>query len=381
MKLRVVLLALLALCFLSLTGQTPRNQAPIVSNVTAVQRTDGSGIVDISYDLNDPEADPCEVSLAISADGGSSYDIIPSPALQSGDFGQGIASGAGKQIVWNAGAEAYPFQGAYLYRVYADDGQLPDPQENFILVQGGTFNNGSSSVSVSSFWLGQFELTQAGYQQVMGVNPSYGHGEGNSYPVYHVSWFKALEYCNHRSLQEGLTPCYSYDIYGSNPDNWPAGWNNYYVNHQFVSCNFNASGYRLPTEAEWHFAARGGNQSNNYTYSGSNIIGDVAWYYDNSGIYGSGHPDYGTHPVGLKAPNELGFYDMTGNVWEWCWDIYGTLPTTPQIDPTGLTSGSTRVIRGGSWVNYSGICPISFRWYYYANHIDINIGLRVLRRP
>ena len=241
------------------------------------------------------------------------------------------------------------------YRVYADDGSSPPMPENFILVEGGTFNNGTSDVTISSFYIDKYELTQASYQAVMGTNPSSFGGNPNR-PVERVSWFNAIEYCNRRSIQEGLTPCYSYLTYGTNPDNWPAGWNTKDKNHTNVSCNWSANGYRLPTEMEWMFAAKGGNQSQGYTYSGSNTIGDVAWYGSNSGST--------THTVGTKAANELGIYDLSGNVWEWCWDVY---------------SGSYRVHRGGCWYSGDNICTVSYRLASYATGSYSGVGFRCVR--
>jgi len=243
--------------------------------------------------------------------------------------------------------------------------------DDFILVEGGTFNNGTSDVTLSSFYMDKYEITQAEYQAVMGVNPASGYGVGSNYPVYYVSWFNAIEYSNRRSLQEGLTPCYSYSTYGTNPDNWPAGWNSSNTNHTNVNCNWTANGYRLPTEMEWMFAAKGGNQSQGYTYSGSNSIGDVAWYTSNSGET--------THTVGTKAANELGTFDMSGNVWEWVWDIYGSYPSGSQNNPTGANSGSNRVLRGGSWTDGAGDCTVSFRLNYGAAFGDANVGFRCVR--
>ena len=229
------------------------------------------------------------------------------------------------------------------------------PPANFVFVQGGTFHNGTSNVTLSSFYIDKYELTQAGYQAVMGTNPSYFGGNPNR-PVEIVSWFNAIEYCNRRSLQEGLTPCYSYSTYGTNPDGWPSGWNTSYSNHTNVSCNWTANGYRLPTEMEWMFAAKGGNQSQGYTYSGSNDLNAVGWYWDNWGASA-----YSTHTVGALAANELGTFDMSGNVFEWVWDIYGSYPSGSQTNPTGANSGSGRVLRGGSWSNYANYCPVSYR--------------------
>jgi formylglycine-generating enzyme required for sulfatase activity len=241
-----------------------------------------------------------------------------------------------------------------------------------IFVPGGTFNPTTYyTVTLSSFYIGKYEVTQSEYQAVMGTNPSYFGGNPNR-PVEQVSWFNAIEYCNRRSMQEGFTPCYSYSSYGTNPDNWPTGWNTLSTNHTNVSCNWSANGYRLPTEMEWMFAAKGGNQSQGYTYSGSNDIDAVAWYYNNSGVR--------THDVGEKAANELGTFDMSGNVWEWCWDIWGNYPTGNYTDPTGPASGSSRVVRGGSWPDDANGCTVSFRNFAdYATDTLNCVGFRCLR--
>lgn len=248
-------------------------------------------------------------------------------------------------------------------------GTTPPPAD-FVFVQGGTFHNGTSNVTLSSFYIDKYEVTQASYQAVMGTNPSYFSGNPNR-PVEQVSWFNAIEYCNRRSLQEGLTPCYSYSTYGTNPSNWPAGWNTSSSNHTNVSCNWSANGYRLPTEMEWMYAAKGGNQSQGYTYSGSNTIGNVAWYSSNSSSR--------TWDVGLKDPNELGTFDMSGNVWEWVWDIFGGYPSGSQNNPTGASSGYLRVLRGGSWSNDANVCTVSFRNSAYATDTDSGFGFRIVR--
>jgi formylglycine-generating enzyme required for sulfatase activity len=166
--------------------------------------------------------------------------------------------------------------------------------------------------------MGKYEVTQAEYQSVMGNNPS--NFKGDNLPVKRVSWLEAVEYCNRLSLKEGLTPCYR----GSVND---------------ISCNWNADGYRLPTGAEWEYAAKEGNQGYlTYEYAGSNTVDAVGWYDGNSGGR--------THPVGGKAPNSLGLYDMRGNVWEWCWDWYGVYTAGAQTDSRGARRpcGTRRVL-------------------------------------
>jgi len=248
------------------------------------------------------------------------------------------------------------------------------PPGQMIYVPGGTFHNGTSNVTVSSFYIDKYEVTQAGYQAVMGTNPSYFSSVTNG-PVEQVSWFNAIEYCNRRSLQEGLTPCYSYSTYGTNPDSWPSGWNTDNANHTNVSCNWTANSYRLPTEMEWEYAARGGLQTHGYTYSGSNDLNSVGWYWDNWGASTNS-----THTVGALAPNELGIFDMSGNVWEWTWDIYGSYPSGSQNNPTGASSGSYRVFRGGSWSTDANFCTVSDRSCSDAPGSGNIVGFRCVRR-
>ena len=170
----------------------------------------------------------------------------------------------------------------------------------------------------------------------MGTNPSYYKGE--SRPVDQVTWFNAIEYCNALSRKEGLTPCYT-----QSGGTW--------------TCNFNADGYRLPTEAEWEYAARGGNKSHGYKYSGSDSL--------------------------TKEANELGLYDMSGGVvWEWCWDWYGSYSSSSQTNPTGASSGSERVFRGGCWNNNASYCRVASRaknYNRYPSNSSSHVGFRVVR--
>ena len=233
-------------------------------------------------------------------------------------------------------------------------------KDEMVYVEGGTFTMGATSeqgtsdpysdeypthqVTLSDFYIGKYEVTQQLWEYVMkysgtaadgssmsayasdvwlGANPSSSDGVGDYYPAYYVSWE---------------------DI----------------VNIFIPRLNkITGKTFRLPTEAEWEYAARGGNKSKGYKYSGSNTIGDVAWYYNNSSL---------THQVGTKSPNELGIYDMSGNVWEWCSDWYSSsyYSSSPSSNPTGPTSapfGSFRVLRGGSWSYLAQYCRVSDRGY------------------
>ena len=212
-------------------------------------------------------------------------------------------------------------------------------------VEGGTFQMGGTAeqgrdaydgekpvhnVTLSSYSIGQTEVKQALWKAVMGSNPSYR--KGDNLPVEKVAW---------NDCQTFITK----------------------LNH------LTGQKFRLPTEAEWEYAARGGKQSKGYKYSGSNTPADVAWYEEKS--------DGKSHPVATKLPNELGLYDMSGNVWEWCQDWYGSYSSTTQSNPTGPSSGSYRVHRGGSWRNFAGDCRVSHRHFNTPSGAFINLGFRL----
>ncbi len=254
-------------------------------------------------------------------------------------------------------------------------------EESFVLIEGGIFQMGSNTgslmeqpvhqVTLSSFYLSKYELSQWKYKKIMKDNPSYFSAD-TLRPVEEVSWYNAIEYCNKRSIKEGLTPCYNYSIYGNDPAFWPLGWDSDYNNYVNLTCNWNVNGYRLPTEAEWEFAARGGILTNNYLYSGSNDLGTVGWFFSNAGS--------ASHPLGLKQPNELGIHDMSGNNWEWCWDIYDSYQNGEQINPTGAVSGIHRVLRGGSWMYQPDFCRVANRNHGYTpTSFNCNIGFRLCR--
>ena len=199
------------------------------------------------------------------------------------------------------------------------------------------------------FYVGKYPVTQKLWEAVMGNNPSEFKGEDR--PVEEVSWFDCVAFCNKLSEQEGKQPVYTID--GKN-----------------VSCNWNANGYRLLSEAEWEYAARA---NQNFLYSGSNNSAEVAWYEDNPGKQ--------THPVGQKKPNGFGLYDMSGNVWEWVWDWYGDYSTENQSNPTGAPTGSARVNRGGGWNDVEGVLRVSDRGWGDPPFRYYDLGFRLGRSP
>ncbi len=237
----------------------------------------------------------------------------------------------------------------------------PVPVSGMVYVQGGSFTMGSTNepdeqpphrVRISPFRMAVNEVTQADWRRVMGSVPS--KKQQDNLPVYSITWYDAIEYCNALSRMEGLQPCYS--IYGDD-----TMWDR------------NANGYRLPTEAEWEFAAGGGVNQSGYRYSGSDDINTVGWHGANSGKR--------SHPVRSLAPNALGLYDMTGNVWEWCWDWYdaGAYYAAASSDPVYDSFTGNRVVRGGCWVDYTHKSTITRRSNLAPSQKGGYIGFRVCR--
>ncbi|MDR0444446.1 MAG: formylglycine-generating enzyme family protein [Treponema sp.] len=242
---------------------------------------------------------------------------------------------------------------------------------NFVRINGGTFTIGSPAgeyrrdnnevqhqVTVSSFYMGIFTVTQKEYEEIMGTNPS--NFKGSDLPVERVTWFDAVEYCNRRSQEEGLTPAYT-----RTGDN--------------VTWNRSANGYRLPTEAEWEYACRAGtttpfNTGNNITTSQANYDGDYPY---NRNALGSSRRR--TTNVGSFPANAWGLFDMHGNVWEWCWDWFGDYSSANLDDPAGVPSGSSRVIRGGSWDNSGAGVRSAYRRSLTPSFRIINLGFRLVR--
>ena len=217
---------------------------------------------------------------------------------------------------------------------------------DMVRVEAGTFTMGATPemkdpygnekpthrvTLTNDYYIGKYEVTQALWQTVMDNNPS--NFPGDNLSVEQVSWDDCQEFISKLNRITGKT-------------------------------------FRLPTEAEWEYAARGGNKSRGYQYSGSNNLSDVAWYEENSG--------YKTNAVGTKQANELGIYDMSGNVWEWCQDWYGTYSSSSRVNPTGANSGSDRVFRGGSWFNYAWSCRSSCRRRNAPYDDDSFLGLRLV---
>lgn len=250
--------------------------------------------------------------------------------------------------------------------------------DSLVLVEGGTFKNTTSNyygkdVTIADFYIGKYEVTQKEWQVVMGSNPS--AFQGNNLPVEMISWYDAVEYCNRRSIKEGLEPYYNIDktkIDSHNKSEYdPVKWT--------VTINEGANGYRLPTEAEWEYAAGGGQLSESSPYSGGTNADDVAWYWRNAGNeYLSGDWTWAaiennrntTQAVGSKKPNELGLYDMSGNVREWCWDWY---------EDNDFESGIYRVVKGGGWIGDVSNTESAFRGKFEASGYGPDQGFRVVR--
>jgi len=278
------------------------------------------------------------------------------------------------------------------------------PEMEFALIPAGSFEMGDQSdpkvgwdeelpvhtVYVSAFYMAKYETTKELWDEVRGWGLANGYtdlpaGNGSfaskraNHPVHSINWYAMVEWCNARSQMEGLTPCYTVSgaVYTTGSSD-------------AVSCNWAASGYRLPTEAEWEKAARGGVVGKNFpwgdtiSHSQANYYSDSYFSYDVSPTRGY-HPDYAvgedpyTSPVGSFAANGYGLYDMAGNVWEWCWDWFDSYASSPGSDPRGPASGSHRVFRGGSWDGLADNCRAAYRCFNNPSDTNCEGGFRLAR--
>ena len=303
-----------------------------VSNIRAEQR--GQDIV-VFYSLE--TTSPCEVSLLLSQDDGFNWSAPLKNVL--GDVGKNI-SGGEKQITWKVLDEQEFLVGDKMkFKVITYGRKSFEPE--MVFVEGGTYKMGYNygktnerpvhTVTVESFKIGKFEVTQDQWKSIMGDNPS-GFSECVTCPVQNVTWLEVNAFISRLNAQTDTE-------------------------------------YRLPTEAEWEFVARGGIKSNGFSFSGSDDINSVGWYTENS--YSK------THSVGMKNPNELGIYDMTGNVWEYCSDWLGDYDIRISKSPTGPMDGEFRIVRGGSFGSIASDSRITCRTGVYAGEKYLNRGFRL----
>ena len=366
-------------------------QQPVVSDIQVSQRA-ASKLVDISYDLA-CESGTVTVWVDVSADGGRSY--IVKARTFSGDVGQGITAGANKQIVWDAGAD---FDGALVenarVRVTAYAGAVPIPPVGMVFIPGGHFmmgdgdtGVGARQVYISPMFMDRYEVRGALWDSVFAWGEANGYliggasKKGPDHPAYRVTWFEAVKWCNARSEMEGLTPVYYTDeaqmeVYRSD-DVWLTN----------AMVKWDADGYRLPTEAEWEKAARGGLTGKEYPW-GDTIDGSMANYWDSGDPFEAGSSPYttpvgyyngGQTPAGADMAKGYGLYDMAGNLWEWCWDKTSS-SLTGETNPHGPDSGSGRLLRGGTYGTDVSYLPCAYRQLGYGASTDhIDVGFRCVR--
>ena len=355
-------------------------------------------------ELNAPKIEISGASVILTVQpsvAGRSYQLQYSESMAAGSWlnlGAAVNGDGNNLVISTPYAAGVPRR---FYRLVLEG--TPAALEGFVLIPAGSFQMGDPSnplvgsgdevpthtVQVSAFYMARHEVTKALWDGVRawGLNNGYtdlaaGGGKGASHPVHSITWYDMVKWCNARSQMEGLTACYtlSNEAYRTGVTD-------------AVVCNWSANGYRLPTEAEWEKAARGGLAAQNFPW-GNTIDHSSANYRANSSLYAydtSGctvdtyHPAYNdgnfpyTSPVGSFAANGYGLYDMTGNVWEWCWDWYGLYTPDAQTDPRGSPTGPYRVNRGGSWFSRADYCRAAVRINCNPLSAEDNFGFRLAR--
>ena len=377
--------------------------APVASSVVAQQRAD-TDLVDLSYNLTGAGATGATIAVELSDDSGATYQVS-APSL-SGDLGSGIPDGTNKQIVWDAGVDRPDFVSETMrFRLIVSELQFPVPADadKFALIPAGSFTMGDAldglldapqhAVSVSGFYMGKHEVSLSLWEEVRawavsnGYSDLSGVGSGRLYthPVQNVSWYDVVKWCNAASELANLEPVY-YDSQGGAV--FKAGTSTPYI-------DYSKQGYRLPTEAEWEKAARGGLIGKRFAWGDTISHAEAnyktnrsGWSYDFSSHNSDDtyHPDYyeGTAPytaqVGSFAANGSGLYDMIGNVQEWCNDLYdgNYYNNSPSADPAGPLSGSNRAQRGGSWDTGAYHCRVAYRSYGYPPSRNNGNGFRLV---
>lgn len=371
---------LIGLAALALVAAPVASAQLAAGNVRAAQRT-GTKLVDIQYDLSGITT-PVTVTLEISADGGTTW-TVPATTL-TGAIGSDITPGTNLLITWNAGTDwDNQTSSQTRFRIQTSD---PAAIDHLARIPAGSFTMGDAldgdtnapahAVYVSSFYMQKKEVTKSLWSEVRDwakqhnyPDISGGAGKSASHPVQKVTWYDVVKWCNAQSEKSGLTPCYYTDaaqttVYrngNENLDNTMVKWT--------------ANGYRLPTEAEWEMAARGGLSGKRFpwgdtiTHSQANYFSSTKYTYDVSPTRGS-HPLYSlgvtpyTAPVGSFSTNGFGLHDMAGNVREWCWDFYDAAYylSSPAADPHGPAAGLNRMLRGGDWSYYAYGSRVAYRY-------------------
>lgn len=370
--------------------------APEISGVTAQQRP-GTKLVDITYNVTS-ETSTVDVSLEVSADGGATFAV---PVITvTGHVGNDVAIGATRTITWNAGID-WDNQSSNQIRIRlkADDGVAITPG-GFSQIPSGSFTMGRISadnespdqnappvtVEVSEFYMGQKEVSKALWDEVKSWADANGYsglvvggGKAPTHPVHLVRWLDVVKWCNAKSEMDGLNPVYrvSGSVMRSGTIAPTADWS--------------ANGYRLPTEAEWEKAARGGFSGrrfpwgNSINHTNANYVGGNPPGYDTNGYTQyTRHPTFNlgsqpyTAPIGSFAANNFGLFDVTGNVREWCWDSFGNYVNGAN-DPRGPEIGEYRSTRGGGWDAAAGGCKLSLRDFSAEYSSSEYTGFRLAR--